>query len=879
MTENQPDAVATSTWHRKDADAILRQLGTTAARGLAVGDADRKLAAVGPNEIESRKPAGFLRLLGHQLADFMIGLLLVAAIISGVLGDLVDTIAIVVIVIVNAAVGVFQEYRAQRAIAALREMSAPTARVIRDGAVQEIDAREVVPGDIVRIEAGDVVPADLRLVDATDLGIDESALTGESVPAAKHEHVGESTGQHLGEFDNMAFKSTLVTRGRGTGVTVATGRATEIGRVADLLRGESLARTPLQTRLAKFSRRIALAVVAICALVFTTGLMQGQPVMLMFLTAVSLAVAAVPEALPAVITVALGLGARRLSELNALVRRLPAVESLGAVTYICADKTGTLTENRMRLGVVDAGGQRCETIEDIAADRVRELVGRVLALCNDVLQDGNTFKGEPTEVALLQGAIAAGFDKATLENELQRVAELPFESERRCMVTEHDGPDGRLALIKGAPERLLQSCHDEVTANGRQPLDPGHLETADALAREGFRVLALAIREDDSQDDLESGWSFLGLVGLIDPPRQGVSEAIRECRNAGIVPVMITGDHPSTALAIAARIGISSGAGNAVTGEELATMSDMELEHRIEDIRVYARVNPEQKIRIVRALQNAGHFVAMTGDGVNDAPALKHATIGIAMGERGTEVAREAAEIVLLDDSFATIVAAVHEGRRVFDDIRKFIRYTLTSNSGEIWVLMLAPFLGLPIPLLPLHILWINLVTDGLPGLALSAEPAERDVMQRPPRPAEEGIFSTEMIAHIFWIGLAIGGLTLGVQAWALARDVAHWQTMVFTVLVVSQLFHSMAIRSERESLFTIGLFSNPALLLAIAVTVAAQLLVIYLPPLNAVFGTAPLSATELGVCFGLGALVLLLVEADKLVRRLRQRSARSRSS
>jgi Ca2+-transporting ATPase len=862
------DPVPTRAWHRQDAGLILRQLGTTADAGLAPPEARAKLEAVGPNEIESEKPAGILRLLIHQLADFMIGLLVVAAIISGVLGDIVDTIAIIVIVVVNAAVGVFQEYRAQRAVAALREMSAPQARVVRDGRVSEIAARDVVPGDIVLVEAGDVVPADLRLLDATDLGIDESALTGESVPVAKHDEVIDTAGHHLSDLDNMAFKSTLVTRGRGSGVVVATGRATEIGRVADLLRGDRIVRTPLQTRLATFSRRIALAVVAICAVVFTTGLMQGQPVLLMFLTAVSLAVAAVPEALPAVITVALGLGARRLSKLNALVRRLPAVESLGSVTYICADKTGTLTENRMTLGAIVAGGRRYERVEDIEPGRIAQQIGQVLTLCNDVRREGGILKGEPTEIALLNSAMAAGLDKEALEREMPRVAELPFDAERRSMVTQHESAGGRVALIKGAPERVLDSCEDEVTDDGRQPLGAGHLDTANELAVNGYRVLALAVREGDG--DIESGWSFLGLVGLIDPPRPGVKEAIDECRSAGIAPVMITGDHPATALAVAARIGLAADDDHALTGRQLTEMSDAELERRVEDIRVYARVNPEEKIRIVRALQKKGHFVAMTGDGVNDAPALRHATIGVAMGERGTEVAREAAEIVLLDDSFATIVEAVHEGRRVFDDIRKFIRYTLTSNSGEIWVLMLAPFLGLPIPLLPLHILWINLVTDGLPGLALSAEPAERDVMNRPPRPAAEGIFNAEMITHIFWVGLAIGGLTLGMQAWALARDAAHWQTMVFTVLVLAQLFHSLAIRSERDSLFSIGLFSNPALLLAIAGTIAAQLLVIYVPALNVVFKTSPLSLAELGACFGLGAVVLLLVELDKLVRRKR---------
>ncbi len=861
MTETQSQKA----WHREDANSILRALGTSTKSGLSTADANAKLAAVGPNEIEGEQPPTFLRLLTRQLTDFMIGLLVVAALISGILGDIVDTVAIIVILVVNAAVGVFQEYRAQRSVAALREISAPLARVMRDGQMSQVPSRVVVPGDVVHLEAGDVVPADIRLVDVTDLGVDESALTGESVPVAKHHRLVETNGHQLTNCQNMALKSTLITRGRGIGVVVATGRATEIGRVADLLRGEHLVKTPLQTRLTRFSRHVALAVLVICTFVFVMGLMQGQPILLMFLTALSLAVAAVPEALPAVITVALGLGAKRLGKLNALVRRLPAVESLGSVNYICADKTGTLTENRMELGVIITGGKRYDSLGSVP-DRDSVRLGQVLALCNDVVTDGNSLKGDPTEIALLQAARAGGFDKFDLEETMPRIAEMPFESGRRCMVTVHESTSGRIALVKGAPERIVESCADGATHED--------LVVANALAEEGYRVLALAVREDAVGDgditniSLESGWSFLGFVGLIDPPRAGVGEAIAECRSAGIVPVMITGDHPATARAIATELRIAGGRADSITGAELADLSDDEFDSRIEDLRVYARVDPEQKIRIVQALQKKGHFVAMTGDGVNDAPALKRATIGIAMGQRGTDVAREAAEIVLLDDSFSTIVAAVHEGRRIFDDIRKFIRYTMTSNTGEIWVLVLAPFLGLPIPLLPLHILWINLVTDGFPGLALSAEPAERDVMNRPPRPPEEGIFTGTMVTHIFWVGIAIGGLTLATQAWALDHSVDHWQTMVFTVLVIAQLFHSLAIRSERYSLFSIGLFSNPALLIAVAGTIVAQLLVVYVPALNEVFHTTPLSMKELGSCVAIGSLVLLIVELEKLVRR-----------
>jgi Ca2+-transporting ATPase len=867
---NRPHPV--EPWHREDAAAILRSLGTSPDRGLGAHEARVKLAEFGANEIERQRGHGVLRLFVHQFADVMIALLIVAAVVSGWLGDVIDTVAIVVIVVLNATVGVIQEYRAQQAISALRRMSAPAARVLRDGAIREIPARELVPGDIVHIEAGDVVPADMRLISAVDLGVDESALTGESVPVSKTDEIVNAREPALGERLNMVYKSTLVTRGRASGVVIATGRATEIGRIAALLRGARELRTPLQLRLARFSRWIALVVLAICGIVFVTGLLQDQPALLMFMTALSLAVAAVPEALPAVITLSLGLGARRLGEKNALVRRLPAVESLGSVTYICADKTGTLTENRMALSVLYAAGREHRDLPAPLPELLGQRIGEILALCNDI--DAESMRGDPTELALVEGARTMGFDKQALAKGLPRIGELPFEAERRCMVTLHDGSDGPLALVKGAPERVIGGCVEQLADQGRVAITDALLEAADSMAERGYRVLALAFRDDFAEAgnigaaELGKDWTFAGLVGLIDPPRPGALEAIRECRSAGIVPVMITGDHPSTAGAIARELSIADGSSESMTGSELAAMSEDEFEQHVEKIRVYARVDPEQKIRIVQALQNKGHFVAMTGDGVNDAPALKAATIGVAMGQRGTDVAREAAELVLLDDSFATIVTAVNEGRRIFDDIRKFIRYTMTSNSGEIWVLMLAPLLGLPLPLLPLHILWINLVTDGLPGLALSAEPAERDVMERRPRPPEESIFAHGMAGHILWVGLLIGGLTLATQAWTWTKGQAEWQTMVFTVLVVAQLFHCLAIRSERFSLLGVGFFSNPALLVAILVTVLAQFAVIYLPPLNAVFRTVPLSATQLVACFAIGSVVLVAVELEKFLRR-----------
>ncbi len=867
-----------TTWHRQSADSILRALGTTAEEGLQSKDATEKLKLTGPNEIATTESTSLGRLVIEQLSSFMIVLLIVAAIISGFIGDAIDTIAIVVIVILNAAVGVFQEYRAQRAIEALRKMSALSARVIRGGKKLQIAAVDVVPGDIVLIEAGEVVPADMRLIETTSLEVDESALTGESLPVSKQSESIDSDDIVIADYLNIAFKSTQVTRGHATGVVVATGRATEIGRIGDLLRSRSLVTSPLQKRLAKLGRRIGIAVILICAVIFATGLLQGQPAMLMFLTALSLAVAAVPEALPAVVTVSLGLGARHLSKLNALVRRLPAVETLGSVTYICADKTGTLTENRMKLGAIYADSCRHTDLALLETGPVSRRVGEVMALCNDVEDDSGTLSGEPTEVALFDAAKGAGIDKSELERTLPRIAELPFESERRYMVTAHETESGAMALVKGAPEHVISKCIDQLTSDGHKPLEPGILDVAAELASSGFRVLALACRdgltasEVKSEAALENNWTFVGLVGLSDQPRPEAYEAIEQCKRAGIVPVMITGDHPATANYIAGQLGISEEDTDTITGAELNRLTEEELEQQVEKISVYARVDAEAKIRIVRALQKAGHFVAMTGDGVNDAPALKHASIGVAMGQRGTEVAREAAELVLLDDNFATIVAAIHEGRRIFDDIRKFVKYALTTNSGEIWLLFLAPFLGLPVPLLPLHLLWINLITDGLPGLALSAEPAERNVMQRPPRAPDESIFAHGMGVHIVWVGFLIGSFTLATEAWAINNELPHWQTIVFTTIVIFQLFHCMAIRSERFSLFQIGVFANTPLIMAIAITVLAQLAVIYTPALNVVFKTEPLTANELLLCFVIGSTVFFAVEIEKFVRR--QRSA-----
>jgi Ca2+-transporting ATPase len=857
-----------SNWHLLNAADCADMLRTDIERGLTTNEAARRLEREGPNEIPEGARRGPLAMLLAQFTDFMILVLLAAAVVSGLVGDVIDTIAIVVIVVLNALVGFVQEFRAERAMAALKQMAAPMARVIRDGEHLALSARELVPGDLVQLEAGNVVPADLRLVQAAQFRVDESALTGESQAVEKSTETLREAHTVLAERCNLAYKGTLAVNGRALGLVVATGGATELGRIAALLEAEKGVKTPLQKRLARFGQHLSIVVFALCLILFAVGVLRGEPVLLMFMTAVSLAVAAIPEALPAVVTVALALGARLMARRNALVRHLPAVETLGSVTFICSDKTGTLTENRMQAEQFFAAGQ---------ADKVppSTALARALALNSDVKTsaNGGEFLGDPTEVALYRAAQAVGQDIAALQQECPRLAELPFDAERKRMLTLHRIPDGRvLALLKGAPETVLPLC----TSADRMPFErEALLQRAETMAAEGLRVLAFAEQRPDAMparpEDSERDMTFLGLVGLMDPPRPEAHAAVAEAQQAGITPVMITGDHPATARAIARRLGIVDHDGRVLTGAELAQLPLAQFEKEVEEVRVYARVTPEQKIKIVRALQDRGEFVAVTGDGVNDAPALKRADIGVAMGRGGTDVAREAADLVLLDDNFATIVRAVREGRRIYDNIRKFVKYTMTSNSGEVWTLFLAPFLGLPIPLLPIHILWINLVTDGLPGLALTAEPQERGIMRRPPRPPQENLFAKGLGYHVVWVGLLMGGISILAQAASYHAGNPNWQSMVFTVLTLSQMGHVLAIRSERDSLFAQGLLSNRPLLGAVALTFALQMAVLYVPWLNPIFRTAPLSAAELGFCLLLSSVVFFAVEIEKAVVRRRR--------
>jgi P-type Ca2+ transporter type 2C len=735
----------------------------------------------------------------------------------------------------------------------------------------------------------------MRLLETVHLKVEEAALTGESVSVEKHAGRITDEGLPLGDRRNMAYKGTVVSYGRALGIVVATGMNTELGKIATMLQEEEEGKTPLQRRLAVFGQKLAVAIMIICAVIFCIGILRGEQPMVMLLTAISLAVAAIPEALPAVVTISLAIGAKKMVKQNALIRKLPAVETLGSVTYICSDKTGTLTLNRMKVEEVCADGQifRQQDMNAFLPDREKEDKPRnsaliqllqAMALSNDAQMDaGGNLIGDPTETALYLFAMQNDFDKRQLSDEFLRVAEIPFDSDRKCMTTVHRMPvlnggkeEKFISFTKGAVEVLMERSKDILTSDGTESMDTGKIRSmSEKMAAGGLRVLAMAFRIWDSlpgnlsPESAENNLTFLGFVGMIDPPREEAKEAVASCKTAGIRPVMITGDHPLTARVIASRLGIiGDDSLSTITGKELEKLSLQDFEKQVEHIRVYSRVAPEQKLKIIKALQDKNQFVAMTGDGVNDAPALKRADIGVAMGITGTDVAKEASHMILLDDNFATIVKAVREGRRIYDNIRKFIKYLLTTNAGEVWTLFLAPLLGLPIPLLPIHILWINLMTDGLPALALSVEPAESNVMNRPPRHPKESIFAYGLGMHAIWVGIVMAGVVLFVQAWSIDTGHAHWQTMVFTVLCLTQLGHVMAIRSEKESLFTIGLFSNKPLLGAVLFSFAFQMATIYIPFLNPVFKTQPLSPDELAVTLGLSSIVFFAVETEKLWKR-----------
>lgn len=852
-------------WHLLPLSEVSRLLDTSLS-GLEQINASKRLAEYGKNKLDDNKKKNVIHILYRQLTNFMILILIAVAIISGFIGGITDTIIILAIIIVNAAIGFIQEYKAEKAMEALRSIIPNKTRVIRAGSTIEIPSANLVPGDLILLEAGNSIPADVRFVETYQLKVDESTLTGESHSVDKIVEQLPQGDYPLGDRINLGFKGTFVTNGRGSAYVTATGMKTELGHIAEMIKSSETL-TPLQIRLATFGKQLAIVILLICATIFLIGWLRGEDTLSMLLTSISLAVAAIPEALPALVTIALAFGAKRLIKSNAIIRNLPAVETLGSVTFICSDKTGTLTQNKMTV-------QEIYAVTDIKTKSARfqkNALLNAMALNNDVsLKSDDKWFGDATEIALVQYASNENVGKIELEKKLPRVAEFPFDPSRKCMTTIHQTEKGYVVITKGAVDALLP-----ILVKNQKPLIAEFQQKADEMANKGYRVLGYAVKEIDELpevlevEELESSLLFIGLAGMIDPPREEAKQAVTQCKEAGIIPVMITGDHKLTAKAIAMVLGIITSEDDIIlSGSKLAAFTDQQFEDIVEKVRVYARVNPEQKLKIIKALQAKGHFVAMTGDGVNDAPALKNANIGIAMGINGTEVSKEAADMILLDDNFASIVIAVKHGRMIFDNILKFIKYILTGNFGEICAIFLAPFFGLPFPLLAIHILWINLVTDGLPGLALASERAELDIMKRPPKDPKQNIFTKRMAFHILWVGFLMGAVTLGIQAWAIQQHITHWQTIAFTVLCFSQMGHVMAIRSQRYSLFKIGILSNTPLLLALLITVTLQLLIIYIPFCNVVFKTQPLTLFELTITVLASSLVFWAVEIEKWIFR-----------
>ena len=915
-------------WYTKNSEEVFEELNTS-QDGLNSDQVEKRLEEYGPNELVERGIRSPWSVLLGQFTDTMVIILIVAAIISFFLGHSTDAIIILIIVVLNAILGFTQEYRAEKAMAALKKLAVPTVRVRRDGQIKEVEATTLVPGDLVLLEAGDRIPADCRVVESVNLRAEEAALTGESVPVDKSIKKLDDEKMPIGDQKNMVFLGTAITYGRGSVVVVETGMKTELGNIADMLQQVIEEKTPLQRKMAELGKWLAIAALFLVAIVFALGVWRGGAIDEMFLTAVGLAVAAVPEGLAAVVTIALALGAQRMVKRNALIRKLPAVETLGSVTTICSDKTGTLTENRMTVTVLDIAGSRMDlethmkhtgatiTKEEkpiVEPDRNLSLLVAGGALANDAIlqknHDNDSFHtiGDPTEGALVVASARLGLWKEQLDKLMPRIAEVPFTSERKRMSTVHEInremsideepyqhilnalPENKfIVFTKGAVDGLLNICNRVWTEGNIEDIDEqwrSRIENANNdLAKEGMRVLGVAMNfinhvPESDQEQLENNLIFIGLTGMIDPPRPEVRDAVAECRTAGIRPVMITGDHPYTALHIARDLGIvlkdaDDEGGLVITGRQLEEMTIEELEDVVNVVSVYARVSPEHKVKIVEALKKHGQIIAMTGDGVNDAPALKRSDIGVAMGITGTDVSKEASDMVLLDDNFATIVHAVEEGRTIYDNIRKFIKYTMSSNIGEIFVMLVAPLFGWPIPLNAVQILWINLVTDGLPGLALGIEPTAPDTMKRPPHPPTESVLARGLGKYIILVGPLLGIVALlpeildQLTPLDFGGDV--YRTMVFTTLALAQMGNALAIRSDRLTIFQLGFFTNPALIGSIVLTFALQMAVIYVPFLQNIFNTTSLTFGQLLLSLGLSTIVFFVVELVKWLNQKKQ--------
>lgn len=900
-----------------DTEAVLLQLNSDARRGLSETEAVERLKKYGPNVTRETGARSPWLIFFEQFKATMVLILIAAAVVAGLLGSWKDTIAIGAIVVLFALVGFVQEYRAEQAIAALKKLAVPFVRTLRGGQLRETASSDLVPGDMILLETGNLVPADARVIESVNLRVQESALTGESEPIEKITAPMTQPDLGLGDRRNMLYMGTVVTYGRGRAVVTGTGMQTELGKIAQLISDVRGEQTPLQKKLDQLGRMLAVVGITVAAAIVALGLVRGDSLTHLLLTGVSVAVAVVPEGLPAVVTITLALGAQRMLKRQALIRKLPAVETLGSVTVICSDKTGTLTENRMTVIALDVAGHRVELDQELVrnapslvsytqtlAPDAEITQGQALtlllaggALCNDATLSRETAEGkyralgDPTEGALVIAAAQFGLWKEELERTLPRVAELPFDSDRKRMTTVHDiaqyareSPDIAAHVFENKPfAQFTKGSVDGLIAvsnrfwmNGRvNAMDNATrkkiLEANHDLASHGIRVLGLAFRpldnggESSAAPALENDLIFVGLFGMIDPPRLEVRDAVTTCKTAGIRPVMITGDHPLTAIQIARQLGIADDNSRAITGQELEKMSVQELEAVVDVVPVYARVSPEHKLKIVQALQNRGHIVSMTGDGVNDAPALRRADVGVAMGITGTDVSKEASDIVLLDDNFATIVSAVEEGRVIYDNLRKFIKFSIAGNIGKVSVMLLAPFIGTAVPLLPLQLLWLNVLTDGLLGLGLGVEQAERGVMKRAPYSPQAPVLSAPAIAHITWVGLLIAALALGVgYYYDIVLNVPQWQTMIFTTLAFAQIFQAFAVRSTDTSVFRLSLLSNPLLLITASVVLLLQLGVLYVPFLQTFFNTVPLNAYDLTVCAGLGSIVLFAIELEK---------------
>jgi len=877
-----------SQWFSKTVQEITEEFNTNIETGLSSQEAENRLKQYGPNKFQEGEKTSIWKMLWEQINSILIWILIVAAIISAFVGEITDAIIIFIVIALNAIIGIMEETKAEKALEELKKMSTPKAIVKRDGQIKEISSENLVPGDVVIIDAGRYIPADLRLIETANLQIEESALTGESVPVDKNADWHSNLEVPLGDQQNIAFMSTLSTYGRGSGIVTSTGMETEIGKIAKMLGGQEKEITPLQKKLNELGKILGIGAVLICIIMFFVGYFQGRDVLDMFLIAVSLAVAAIPEGMVAIVTIVLALGVQKMSKRHAIVRKLPAVETLGSVSVICSDKTGTLTQNKMTVTKVYVDNQYTDLSAIQAKDDASYHLLRGMMLSNDATLDS----GDPTEIALIVAGNELGLDKTELEQRFQRVNELPFDSDRKMMTTVHRDNSSYFSVTKGALESILPRT-TSIFKNGQvQPISANDKEeiweASKKMSNEALRVLAVAERTSlADKEALEDQLTFLGLAGMIDPPREEVKQSVTQCKLAGIQTVMITGDHQNTALAIAKELGIADDLSQTMTGQELNEISDTELQEKVEKVRVFARVSPEHKVRIVKALKENGLIVSMTGDGVNDAPSLKQAEVGVAMGITGTDVAKGASDIILTDDNFSTIVSAVEQGRNIFRNIQKAILFLLSCNLGEITALFIGILLGWPAPLTAVQILWVNLITDTLPAIALGMDPDDPDIMKEKPRNPKESFFAQGNGAYTVLNGLLIGFITLfafieGLRYYTSAASIftidfgnipddalTHAQTMAFIALSASQLFHSLNLRNRRKSIFQTGLFNNPLLLGAIVIGLLIQALLVYVPFFHDVFGIYVIGLKDWAFVIGISLIPVIINEIYKGIRRI----------